>query len=147
MKTALRYLFAWAVSVIVCAGLGSIISTQRVIGGLSGAGASIGLSDRISMTVFDLQHFGTLYGMFIFIAFLIAFAAGLIVFRLAKFGRPIVFVTAGAAAIFVMLWSMQQVFFGTPIVAGARDLTGVLWQVFAGGLGGLAFHKLTLKPA
>lgn len=147
MKTALRYLFALVVSTIVCAGLGSIISTQRVIGGLSGAGAPVGFSDRISMTLFDLYHFGTLYGMFIMIAFLIAFAAGLIVFRLAKFGRPIVFVTSGAVAIFVMLWLMQQVFFGVPIVAGARDMAGLIWQVFAGGLGGLVFHKLTMKSA
>jgi len=49
---------------------------------------------------------------------------------------------------FVMLWAMEQVFFGVPIVAGARDGFGLILQMLAGGVGGFIFAKLTsLKTA
>jgi len=44
---------------------------------------------------------------------------------------------------FVMLWAMEQVFFGVPIVAGARDGFGLILQMLAGGVGGFIFAKLS----
>ncbi len=125
--------------------VGSAISTQRVIGSLTEIGASVSLSQRLSMTLYDLIHFGTLYGAFICLAFIAAFLAGGLVFRIAKFGRPIVYIVAGAAAMLVMLILMQKVFFGVPIVAGARDDLGLGLQMLAGGVGGYVFHRLSLS--
>ena len=43
---------------------------------------------------------------------------------------------------------MEQVFFGVPIVGGARDGLGLFFQVLAGSMGGFIFATLTsLKPA
>lgn len=145
MKTALRFLISLFVSVIICVILASIFSTQRVIAALGNAGASVGFGERLSMSVYDIIHFGVLYGLFVLIAFLIAFIIGGLVFRAAKFGRPIVFAAAGATAMLVMLLSMQTVFFGVPIVGGARDAAGLILQVIAGAVGGYTFHRLSAK--
>jgi len=51
------------------------------------------------------------------------------------------FMGAGAVAIAVMLWAMQQVFFGVPIVAGARDGFGLFLQMLAGAIGGFIVYR------
>lgn len=100
------------------------------------------------MSFYDLTHFGTLYAIFIFLALAIAFSVASGVFKLAGFGRTIVYSVAGAAAMFVMLWAMEQVFFGVPIVAGARDGMGLILQMLAGGIGGFIFARMSApKPA
>lgn len=132
-----------AVAAIVTVVIASVLSTNRVINNLNTIGASSELSDRFTMSVYDLAHFGTLYVVFIFLAFLIAFLAASGVFKIAGFGRTLIYVVAGITAMFVMLWAMEQVFFGVPIVAGARDSLGLLLQMLAGGIGGFIFAKLT----
>ncbi|MGJ8562961.1 MAG: hypothetical protein ACSHXY_05360 [Alphaproteobacteria bacterium] len=147
MKTTLRYLLAWIAAVLACTITASIISTQRVINALNASGGAASFGDRVSMALYDLLHFGVLYGVFIVIAFLIAFIAGGFVFRFAKTGRFFVYITAGAVAMGVMLFLMKQVFFGVPIVGGARDGAGLALQMFAGGLGGYVFHRLSLAKS
>lgn len=144
MQKMLRYFLAFVLAVLSCVVLASIFSTQRVISKLNASGASADMGDRFSMAVYDLIHFAPLYGIFILLALGIAFFAGGLVFRVAKFGRAIVYVVAGAAAIFVMLSLMKQVFFGVPIVGGARDGFGLSLQILAGGIGGYVFHRLSL---
>jgi hypothetical protein len=134
-------------SVFVSTVLASFFSSFKVTSALGGLGASSPLPERISMSLYDLQHFGTLFGLFIFAAFLIAFLAGALVFRMTGFSRVVIYSAAGAIAMAVMLWAMEQVFFGVPIVAGARDISGFLLQMLAGGIGGFIFARLTsLKP-
>ena len=125
--------------------IASPISTNRVINKLNEIGGSSTITDRVSMSFYDLTHFGTLYAVFIFLALAIAFAAAAGVFKIAGFGRTLIYVVAGAAAMFVMLWAMEQVFFGVPIVAGARDGVGVILQMLAGGIGGFIFALYTGK--
>ena len=72
MKKASRFIIPWFAASLVCVIIASIISTQRVINGLNDVGGSIGFDERLSMSLYDLMHFGTLYGLFILIAFLIA---------------------------------------------------------------------------
>ncbi len=99
------------------------------------------------MSLYDLLHFGTLFGLFIFAAFLIAFLAGGLVFRTVGLSRAVIYSGAGVVAMAVMLWAMEQVFFGVPIVAGARDISGFLLQMLAGGIGGFIFARLTAPKA
>jgi len=100
------------------------------------------------MSFYDLFHFGSLYSPFILLAFITAFLAAWSIYKIAGFGRVIIYSFAGAIAMFVMLWAMEQVFFGVPIVGGARDGFGLLLQVLAGGIGGFIFAILTSpKPA
>lgn len=135
-------------AVFVTVAIGSVISSNRVINSLNGLGAESNFADRLSMSFYDLTHFGSLYGIFIFLALSIAFAAAWGVFKLTGFGRIVVYIIAGATAIFVMLWAMEQVFFGVPIVAGARDTSGLLFQMMAGGVGGFIFARMSApKPA
>lgn len=143
MQKAGRNILAFLAAVLVCTVCASIFSTQRVISVLNEVGAASGFGERMSMAIYDLLHFAPLYGAFILIAFLIAFLAGGMVYRFAKFGRVIVYSVAGAAAMAVMLYAMKQVFFGVPIVGGARDGLGLALQILAGGLGGVIFHLLS----
>ena len=127
--------------------IASFFSTQKVIGSLDDIGGNVLFSDRISMTIYDAIHFGSLYWGFITVAFLIAFIAAWALHKGVKFGRPIIFIVAGSVAMLVMLLAMERVFFGVPIVAGARDNLGVLLQMLAGGIGGFIFAKLTTPKA
>lgn len=143
MKRIISIAIPFLVSVITVTVLAVVSSSQRVINQLPIDDASASFGKRLSMSLYDLQHFAPLYGLFILIALLIAFLASALLYRGIKFGRLIIFTVAGGVAIWVMLWAMEQVFFGVPIVAGARDGVGLTLQIFAGGLGGLLFSFLS----
>ena len=130
-----------AVVTTIC--LAIIFQTQNVVSRLNGLGGEIGLSERLSMTGYDLIHLGSLYGIFITAALLIAFIAGAILFRLVKSGRSIIYMFAGATAMVVMLFAMKKVFFDVHLIAGARDALGIGLQMLAGAIGGLVFARIS----
>jgi len=144
MNKALKSnILAWLIAVLVTVSLAVIFQTQNVIARLNAIGGEIGFSDRLSMTVSDLLHLGLRYAIFIAIALLIAFLASGLVFRFIKFGRPIIYITAGAIAMLVMLFAMKAQFFDIHIIAGARDGFGIALQMLAGAVGGFVFSKMT----
>jgi len=151
MNIWLKRLIAWPMAAGVSTILAAFMSSQMVLNALPDPQGQIGISERMSTALYDIVHFGTLYGLFIIAAFLFAFMAGGIVHRFAKFGRPIIFITAGAIAMLVMLRLMKQAFFGVDIVAGARDGFGLTLQMLSGAVGGYVFARLTqksdIKPA
>lgn len=130
-------------SAVTASVLGNIVSSQFVIAGLNNIGAPITFVDRMSMTFSDIAGFGPMYGIFIFIGFVIAFFAGWIVFKFAKTGRTLVYTIAGLTAMIVMLYMMKNVFFGVQLVAGARTMAGIVSQGLVGGLAGFLFAKVT----
>lgn len=142
-----RFLAGWVVAVLFTTALACVLQTQNVLARLGNIGADIGFGDRLAMTGYDLFRFGSLYIIFIAIGLLIAFLVGLLVFHVARFGRPIVFAVAGGVAMAVMLFAMKNLFFGVQLVAGARDMTGFLMQILAGVIGGLIFAGLTRPGA
>ena len=141
----LRWIGAWLVAAVSTTVLGSVLQTQRVVGELNAVDGGIGLGERVSATFYDLNHFAVHYGAFILVGTLVAFLAGSLVYRLAGFGRPVVFAVAGAVAMAVMLTLMKEAFFGVQIVAGARFALGFALQIVAGGLGGLVFAWLSSR--
>lgn len=143
VKSFLKKAAAIFISAAITAGLGSIASSLKVAQALETLGTPLDEGLKGFMVGYDLQHFAPLYFAFITIAFIIAFLCAGGVYRMAKIARPFIYFIAGAVAIWVMLFLMQQVFFGVPIVAGARDGSGLLLQVFAGGFGGFLFALLT----
>ena len=143
MKKFIRLIAAWLMAVLVTLCLAVIFQTQNVIARLNALGGEIGFGDRLSMTFYDLQHLGSLYGIFLTIALLIAFLAGGALFSFVKFGRPIIYMVAGAVAIFVMLFAMKTQFFDIHIIAGARDGIGIALQMLAGAIGGFVFSKIS----
>lgn len=143
MGKYLRRPLAFIFSVLIATLIASIFSTQFVFAGLADAGAPIGFGDRLSMTVYDAINLGKLYGVFIFIGLLIAFLAAGLVTRKAQTKRPLIYVVAGMVCFIVMLYLMKAVFFGVPIIAGARSGLGLAFQALAGGVAGYIFARLT----
>lgn len=130
-------------SVLIATVVATIFSTQFVIHDLGKAGAPVGFADRMSMTFYDIANMGPVYGMFILIGLIIAFLAAGWVYKKAQMKRPLIYIVAGMICFIVMLFLMQAVFFGVPIIAGARSGIGLLFQAIAGGIAGFVFAKLT----
>lgn len=143
MVNLLKRIGAWLTAVIAVIVLGVTFQTQNVISRLSNLGTDIGFGERLFMTGYDITHLGSLYGIFIAIALAIAFLAGGLLFRFAKFGRAVIYPIAGGVAIFVMLLLMKRAFFDVHIIAGARDSFGIALQILAGVIGGWVFAHLT----
>lgn len=142
MPSFSRYLLAFLAAVFCTSLLGSILSSQFVIAGLTGLGIDIPLADRLRMTG---QDFGILPALSAAVAaaFLPAMAVAGLGSR--KFGgRPAWFLAAGAAALIAELAIMQAVL-GLMPVAGARSVAGLGALGVAGALGGLTFALLTEK--
>lgn len=137
----------WIFGAVTTTAVGVALQTQNVIARLNDIDANIGVGQRLSMTLYDLAYLGSLYFVFVAIGTLVAYLAGLLVYRIAGFGRPIVFAAAGAVAILAMLMFMKQAFFGIHLIAGARDGVGIAMQMGAGAIGGLVFAALTARLA
>jgi hypothetical protein len=125
--------------------VGVALQTQNVIARLTYIGADVGIGQRLSMTVYDLMYLGSMYIVLVSIGTFVAYLLGLLVYRVAGFGRPIVFAVAGAVAMLAMLLLMKQAFFGIHMIAGARDGLGIGLQMVAGAIGGLIFAQLTAR--
>lgn len=147
MTRFLKNVLAWIFAVVTTVILGVVFQTQNVIARLGDIGADVSLGERLVMTGYDISHLGTLYGVFISLAFLIAFLVGGLVYRFAKFGRSVVYAMAGAVAILVMLFAMKANFFDIHIIAGARDMPGIALQMLAGAIGGFVFSRASQKPS
>lgn len=145
LKSIGRRVAAWIAAALMTVLLGVFFQTQNVLSRLSKIGGDISFADRISTYFYDLTHLGTLYGLFILIALLIAFLTAGLLHHFTKFGRPVIFAAAGGVAILVMLFAMREAFFNVHIIAGARDALGISLQVLSGAVGGFLFHHLTKK--
>ena len=138
---------SFVIVAVVTAMLATLAQTQFVISGLKAVDADISLDDRLSMTLADLAGLAPLFGAFIALALAIAFGAAALTGRLLALPRALIFLTAGAAAIGVMLAAMEQVFFGVQVIAGARFAPGFITQLACGAFAGLLYAKLTAPPA
>ena len=135
----------WFAAVLTTVAIGVFLQTQNVLARLGNIGADISLAERLSMTIYDLRYLGSLYFIFVGMALAIAFLIGGIVFRIAKFGRPIIYTVAGGIALLVMLMGMKQVFFDIHFIAGARDGLGIGLQMLAGAIGGFVFSMVSRR--
>ncbi len=151
MKSWLKnYLWPLLAAIAVATLTSVVLQTQRVISMLQQVGADVPITQRLSMTGYDLQHLGSTFVIFVAIALLVALTIALLVSR--KFPRQsiLLHIVAGASSICLLLYLMQMVFFGLPLIAGARDALGMVGQMLAGGLGGYVFYRLRrtyLAPA
>lgn len=143
MKSWLKnYLWPLLVAIVIATFTSIFLQTQRVISMLQQVGAEIPIAQRLSMTGYDLQHLGTTFVIFVAIALLIALTIALLISR--KFPRQslLLHIVAGASSICLLLYFMQMMFFGLPLIAGARDALGMAGQMLAGGLAGYVFYRL-----
>jgi len=80
------------------------------------------------------------YGMILVVALLVGFLIAAVVKRILVPLAPIAYPTAGAAAIFVMLWAVETfVAKGSGAFEGASGPLGIALQCFAGFVGGVVF--------
>lgn len=143
-KKLSHYIIAWFLAGLLAIFIGVVSQTQFVLGRMADLGVDISLTERLSMTLYDLRYLGQFYGLFLFIALAIAFLAAGLVYYFTKFGRPIIYTIAGGVGVFVLLFAMKARFFNIHLIAGARDFPGITFQVIAGLLAGLVFAKLSL---
>lgn len=136
---------SWLLSAGTATVLGSLVSTQFVIADLRKIGVSVDLENRLSMSAQDIIGLGPLYFVIIAIGYVIAFFTAEGIHRLIKSYRPLVFTLAGAFAIATALVLMENVFFGVPLISGARSGFGFLMQIISGAAGGYLFARLTDK--
>lgn len=142
-KNIFPRLWAWLLSAIVTATLATILSAQFVIASLADIGADVGMAKRLSMTGADLIKLAPLYFVFLSVGLVIAFLAAGGLYKIVKTLRPIIYTVAGAVAVCVTLLLMEKVFFGVPLIAGARSGFGFFMQMVAGAIGGYLFARLT----
>ncbi len=146
MKRFFKYVVGWVAAVFTTVILGVGLQTQNVISRLGGIGADVGIAERVAMTFYDLRYLGSLYFIFVGLAFIVAFLAGSLVFKRAKFGCPVIYTAAGAIGILVMLFTMKEAFFDVHLIAGARSGFGITLQMLAGAIGGYVFSQVSEKP-
>ncbi len=143
MKSWLKnYLWPLLAAIVVATFMSVVLQTQRVISMLKDVGANIPFTQRLSMTTYDLQHLGTTFIIFVAIAMLTAMTIALLLSRKLPRQSLVLHILAGASSICLLLYFMQMVFFGLPLIAGARDALGMVGQMFAGGLAGYVFYRL-----
>lgn len=149
MQAMKRFILAWIAAAIVTTMLAVILQTQNLLFRLSAIGADVSIADRLSMTAYDLFRFGTIYVIFVGIGTLIAYLCGLLLCRvtgiMTGWVRTVIFMTAGAVAILVILLGVKQAFFGIQLIAGARGVIGISLQMIAGGIGGWVFASWTAR--
>lgn len=143
--TRMSRMIRFVITVILTAALATAMSTQFVLNGLISVGAEVSMADRLSMTGFDIVGMGPLYAVFILLGLGIAFFAADRTARLIKLERKVIYTVAGMVAMLLMLVLMEQVFFGVPLIPGARSLGGLLAQVLIGGLAGFTYASMS-KP-
>lgn len=145
MRNILLRILAFIVSLLTAVILATFFSTQFILAGLKTAGADVSFGERLSMSLYDIINMGPIYAIFTFLGLGVAFLSAGLVFYFAKTKRMLIYIVAGAACFLVMLYLMKAVFFGVPIIGGARTPLGLAFQALAGGISGYVFVKLTAK--
>lgn len=124
--------------------LASIIATQSVVSSLAGMGITVGLSDRLMMTLHDIVGMAGMFLPMVAFALLIAFLVTALICRWVKQWRLPLYVLAGAVAVVSIHVALNLAFELTP-VAVARTNGGLLLQALAGAVGGFTYISLTRK--
>jgi len=146
IKTLIRWISSWLGAALLTTLLAVIIQTQMVIAMLPETAPTVPVSERLSMTAYDIQHLGSLLFGFVLIALLVAFLVSELLARFFPVRlRQIILIVAGAVAIFVMLRAMKAQFFDIDIIAGARNALGYGLLILSGAIGGALFARLTRR--
>ncbi len=134
----------WAVTYV----LACVFHSQRVIHALTEVDVKVGLSERLSMSAYDVWGLLPAYGSAIALAITLSMAVVALLRRWinpSSYPGALLAAIGGAMAMLVMLLSMQPIM-GVTLIAGARETTGVILQCIAGAIGGVVFHYC-FKPA
>ncbi|MEQ8746028.1 hypothetical protein [Pyruvatibacter sp.] len=142
MRTVLGYLLAVIVMLVLGAGAHAVFNQ----GDLAALGAEFSIGERLSWIAHDIAGMAPLYGAIMGGALLIGFIVAGIVAGFITPLRTIIYMVAGAVAVGVALTAMSQLFEITPITS-TRDIDGMIGQLVAGALAGLAYVSVKRSTA
>ncbi|MGF6180765.1 glucose/arabinose dehydrogenase [Massilia sp. UYP32] len=143
MKEFTRRLADWLAAAVATAAVASVVQTQINLGELSALGASIGLADRLRVTLGDLAGFGAVMTGIALVALLPAFGAGHLLARRAPSPwRAAIFALAAVVALWVAFWLMLHVI-PMPAIAATRGGADHALMAATGIVGGLLYARMS----
>lgn len=138
----IKKLGAYLLAIVVGYALASIVSTQSVVASLQEMGVEVGFSERLAMTLQDLQGMAGMLMPMVAFGYLVAFLAAGLMCRWKPSWRTALFVLAGAVAFITIHVSLNLAFGVHPIAVG-RSLVGLLLQGAAGAAGAWVFTRVS----
>ncbi|MEL6113480.1 MAG: hypothetical protein AAFR20_11820 [Pseudomonadota bacterium] len=139
--TFLRIIFGYILAVIVAVLAASTFYSHQVLAKQEAIGVEFTGAQRLQAYTDNLIGLAPSYGGVVAIGLLIAFPVAAGLKRVLKPLAAIAYPAAGAAALFTVVWSIENLMAGggTGAIGGARDAVGMGLQAVAGALGGLTF--------
>ncbi|MEM9495372.1 MAG: hypothetical protein AAGA09_05170 [Pseudomonadota bacterium] len=128
--------------------LATAFSTQQVIAKQAAFGATYTPAQQFQTLIANLTGFWA-YGAMLAIALGVGFFVAMLVKRVLTPLAPIAYPVAGAAAVGLMIYLIENVVLpgGVGIIGGARDALGVALQMGAGASAGVVFEMLRVRRA
>lgn len=141
MKLVIGYVLAVFVAYV----FGATFVSQGNIASVVAMGFEITTSHRIDAIVHDVANMYDIYLPVIAVAMIIALPVAALIIRQVPNFRLIGYVSAGFVAMITIHLTLKALL-GMTGIAPTREVMGLVLQGVAGGLGGLAYHYVTLKP-
>ncbi len=132
------------VAVLVTYLFGATFISQGNIAAVIDMGFDIIMAHRLDAVVHDITHMYDLYLPLVTIGLLIALSVAGGIIRFVPNLRLIGYVSAGFVGMIALHVIMKAVL-GLSGIAPTREITGLIAQGIAGGLGGYAFHLVSAK--
>jgi hypothetical protein len=140
-RTFGKVLAAWLLAVLTATLLGSIVQTQFNLLSIVNLDVAIPLGSWLLTTVQDIFSFGLLYAILAGIALAIGFSVAALLIRRFSWPREFMFMLAGAAALLVLLVTLNAALPMTPIAATRNTLALVL-MALAGAPAGWVYSRV-----
>jgi hypothetical protein len=138
----IRDAVALIAAIITAFALAATFYTQQVLSKQEAFGAVYAAGQELQIYLYNFAGLAPSYGAGLAVALLIGFFVAVRVKRVLPALAPIAYPVAGAAAMFTLLWAIDNSSGagGVGAIGGARDALGVGLQMLAGAAGGLVFE-------
>ncbi|EZH78103.1 hypothetical protein AU05_22030 [Ectopseudomonas composti] len=142
MSSKPRLLLAFLLAVLLASLLASIFQTQTNLAALQALGAPMPLDVRVGTTCLDLLGFAPTFALLAALGFLVALPLAAWMVRRLPALRWLIFVLAGAAAIWTALALANALAPMPTLIAADRSPFGTLGLMACGSVGALLFGLL-----
>ncbi len=139
----MRIVAGYVAAVVVMLALGAFTATQYDLSALAAVGAPVSMDQRLAMGLANIPAMAQIYGSLIAVGFLIAFVVAGFTVKPLPLPRPVIYAAAGLVAIAAFHLLSEPVFFGVPLISGARSLSGLMAQAAMGAVAGFVFALIT----
>jgi peptidoglycan/LPS O-acetylase OafA/YrhL len=142
MSSKPRLLLAFALAVLLASLLASIFQTQTNLAALQALGAPVPLDVRVATTCLDLLGFAPIFTLLCALGFVVALPLANWCARRMPTLRWMIFVVAGAMAIWSVLALANAAAPMPTLIAADRSAVGTLGLMACGSVGALLFGLL-----